>query len=105
MAARRCRVRGPAALCPQHRGTGQATEEEGPALRDEGFLHELMDRDDAGLWRLVMDRHPELITTLCLTDIWSGSHPLGQPLAQAERAGKAEVAALLREHLDGKGKR
>lgn len=61
----------------------QAITEDGPALRDEGFLHELMDRDDPALWRLVMDQRPGLIEDLCLTDIWSGSHPTDPGVVRA----------------------
>ncbi len=61
----------------------QAVAENGPALRDEGFLHELMNRDDPALWHLVMDQQPALIETLCLTDIWSGSHPTDPGIVRA----------------------
>ncbi|MSR83136.1 MAG: hypothetical protein EXS58_09460 [Candidatus Latescibacteria bacterium] len=69
----------------------QAITEDGPALRDGQFLDDLMRRDDAGLWRLVMDQRPDLIERLCLTDIWSGHHPTDPSIVRALVEGGLDI--------------
>lgn len=69
----------------------QVIAENGPALRDGQFLHELMNRYDPGLWRLVMDQRPALIESLCLTDIWSGRHPTDPGIVRALVEGGLDI--------------
>ncbi len=69
----------------------QVIAENGPALRDGQFLDDLMRRDDPGLWRLVMDQRPELIESLCLTDIWSGRHPTDPGIVRALVEGGLDI--------------
>ncbi len=56
---------------------------DGPALRDEQFLHEVMGRNDTGLIQLVLECHPEMVDNLILTDIWGGNYPADPDIIRA----------------------
>ena len=55
----------------------------GPALRDEQFLHEVLGRKNTALIRLVLERHADMLDRLILSDIWGGNYPADPDIIRA----------------------